>query len=50
MPNAIASRHLAPGETIFLNEYRWLLSRPRLKTVRDYLAQAIHACCPASLQ
>lgn len=50
MPNAIARRDLAPGQATFRNEYRWLLSRLRLKTVRDYFAQAMHACCPASLQ
>ena len=31
MPDAIARLNLAPVESIFRNEYRWLPSRPRLK-------------------
>jgi len=43
MPNAIASLNLAPIESIFRNEYRWLFGRLRLKLGCAYTAEDIAA-------
>ena len=41
MSNAIASTNLAPVESIFRNEYRWLLGRLRLKLGCAFTAEDI---------
>ncbi|PMS22082.1 RNA polymerase subunit sigma [Trinickia dabaoshanensis] len=41
MPNAIASRNLAPIESIFRNEYRWLINRLRSKLGCAFTAEDI---------
>lgn len=41
MTNAIASPYLAPVESIFRNEYRWLLGRLRLKLGCAFAAEDI---------